>query len=162
MRHTRMPGGDTWGSQVAFHRERLQLTQQQAAERIGVTRKTISRWESGKFKPDTMEGAAHAARMLGIDFQLAMRLTGFSLPETELVEDPYAWVRELGLDPESRVVRRILELPIPDELMLETLRQERENQIKDEERRLAGVEALGRALEQTTQPQPQPREQASN
>ena len=40
------------GARIKAARERVHLTQEQLAERIGVSNKTISKWETGKCMPD--------------------------------------------------------------------------------------------------------------
>lgn len=43
---------DKIGKYIAYNRKNRGLTQQQLAEKLGVTNKTISRWETGKYMPD--------------------------------------------------------------------------------------------------------------
>ncbi|BFH59618.1 helix-turn-helix transcriptional regulator [Paenibacillus azoreducens] len=50
---------------IKMNRARLQLTQEQLAERIGVTRKTINTIENGKFIPSTVL-AIKLAKVFGI------------------------------------------------------------------------------------------------
>ena len=40
------------GSYIARKRREKNLTQEQLAERLGVSNKTISKWENGKYMPD--------------------------------------------------------------------------------------------------------------
>ena len=40
------------GSFIAFNRKKKGYTQEQLAEKLGVTNKTISRWENGHYMPD--------------------------------------------------------------------------------------------------------------
>ena len=43
---------DKIGKFIALTRKNNGLTQEQLAEKLGVTNKTISRWETGKYMPD--------------------------------------------------------------------------------------------------------------
>ena len=40
------------GKYIATCRKNLKLTQEQLAEKLGITSKSISRWENGKTMPD--------------------------------------------------------------------------------------------------------------
>lgn len=40
------------GAFIAFNRKKKEYTQEQLAEKLGVTNKTISRWENGHYMPD--------------------------------------------------------------------------------------------------------------
>ena len=40
------------GAFIAVNRKKKGLTQEQLGERLGVTNKTISRWENGNYMPD--------------------------------------------------------------------------------------------------------------
>ena len=42
----------TVGSIIKHHRKEKNLTQEQLAEKLGVSNKTISKWENGKCMPD--------------------------------------------------------------------------------------------------------------
>lgn len=54
----------TIGESIRYHRKRLNLTQNQLAERLNVTAQAISRWENGKGLPD-ISMAVPLARALG-------------------------------------------------------------------------------------------------
>ena len=41
-----------FGDLLCYTRKQLGLTQKQLGERLGVTNKTVSRWETGKYMPD--------------------------------------------------------------------------------------------------------------
>ena len=41
-----------FGDLLCYTRKQLGLTQEQLGERLGVTNKTVSRWETGKYMPD--------------------------------------------------------------------------------------------------------------
>jgi DNA-binding XRE family transcriptional regulator len=141
------PGSDTpattWHSLVRGNRERLQMTQDRLAELLSVSRKTISRWENSTYTPETMETALRAIKILGIDREIGLRAAGFGVDEGQQ-PDPYAWVREMGLDPNNRVVRYILNANISDGLRMAALKRERELQLQDEQRRLETAEWLFR------------------
>jgi putative transcriptional regulator len=55
------------------HRARHQLTQEQLAERVGVTRKTINTVETGRFVPSTVL-ALKLARALGVAVEQLFQL----------------------------------------------------------------------------------------
>ena len=40
------------GANVHYYRRKCKLTQEQLAERFGVSRRTVSRWETGSNMPD--------------------------------------------------------------------------------------------------------------
>ena len=40
------------GAFIAMNRKKKEYTQEQLAEKLGVTNKTISRWENGHYMPD--------------------------------------------------------------------------------------------------------------
>lgn len=138
MRPSDDPAGDTWGSQIRFHRTRLQLTQDDLAKQLGVALKTVSRWENRNARPESYDTAVAAIYLLGMDRESGLRLAGFGPERADQPEaDPYAFVREMGLDPANRVVRRILHMPgISDSFRESLLRREKVNQDRDEQRRL--------------------------
>lgn len=136
MRHTEEAESDSWGTLVRRHRERHQLTQQQLADRVGMTRESIGRHESGKLRP-SYETAVAIIRELGIDRDLGLRIAGYG---HDAAPDPYAHVREMGLDPNGRVVRRILALDVDETFRMRLLRRERELQLRDEQQRLEDLE----------------------
>lgn len=131
---------DTWGSLVRFNRERLGLTQQQLADRLGLSRKTIQRWEGTGAKPDAIALAIATIKVLGMDREAGLLTAGYAAAEGELEPDPYAYVRAMGLDPNGRVVRRILTMDISDGVRMAALRREKELQVLEEQRRLEDLE----------------------
>lgn len=136
-----MVGQDTWGTLVRRNRLRLELSQERLAQKVGVSLKTINRHEKQGVKPDTYELAEALIRVLGIDPEIGFRAAGYGPRQTEPDPDPYAWVRAMGLDPNGRVVRRILHMNgISEDLRLRALRRERELQLRDEQRRLDDLE----------------------
>ena len=44
------------GSRIAANRKRLKLTQEQLAEKLGVTPQAVSKWENDQSCPDTKVG----------------------------------------------------------------------------------------------------------
>lgn len=114
------------------------MTQQQLAEALGLTRESIGRWESGKLRP-SYDAAVAAIRVLGIDREQGLAVAGYGADGTA-EPDPYAYVREMGLDPNNRVVRRILALDVDEEFRMRMLRRERQLQIRDEQARLDDLE----------------------
>ena len=40
------------GKFIALNRKKLNMTQEELGNKIGVSRKTVSRWETGKYMPD--------------------------------------------------------------------------------------------------------------
>lgn len=53
------------GSKIARKRKELGLTQTEFAERLSVTRQTVSRWEAGSVMPD-IDKIANIAAILGV------------------------------------------------------------------------------------------------
>ena len=52
------------GSYIARKRREQNLTQEQLAEQLGVSNKTISKWDNGKFMPDTASLSHSATRSM--------------------------------------------------------------------------------------------------
>lgn len=142
MRHTGDQSQDTWGASVRRNRVRLQKTQDELAKALRVALKTISRWENRNARPESYDTAVAAIKFLGMDHDEGLRLAGFGPREPDAtIPDPYAHVREMGLDPMNVVVQRILQMPaISDELRESMLRRERRLQAEDEQRRLRDLE----------------------
>lgn len=130
---------DTWGSLVLTNRRRLQMTQEDVAEKLGISVRGLSRWENDTAKPGTIDLARKAIKLLGIDANRGLWASGYG-DDTGDEPDPYAYVRAMGLDPNGRVVRRILSLDISQELRLEALKRERQLQLRDEQQRLDDLE----------------------
>ena len=60
------------GEKIARARKRCGLTQEQLAERLDVTRQSVSRWESGAAFPE-MEKMVRLARLLGVSCDYLLR-----------------------------------------------------------------------------------------
>lgn len=139
MRHNDDAARDSWATLVRRNRERLQMSQQQLADALGIKRETVSRWESGKLARPAYDTAVAAIRALGIDRTEGLRVAGYA--EGDEQPDPYAYVREMGLDPSNRVVRRILNLAgVSEEFRMRALRREKQMQLRDEQARLDALE----------------------
>lgn len=54
------------GEVLRAHRERCKMTQELVAEKIGVSRQAVSKWESGATEPST-SNLIKVARLYGID-----------------------------------------------------------------------------------------------
>ena len=54
------------GEVLRSHRERCKMTQELVAEKIGVSRQAVSKWESGTAEPST-SNLIKVARLYGID-----------------------------------------------------------------------------------------------
>ena len=57
-----MPGKDTAARSIKAARVMADMTQEEAAERIGVSRKTLSDWENGTVLSMSMASAINMAR----------------------------------------------------------------------------------------------------
>lgn len=75
---------DKIGKFIALNRKNKGLTQEQLAEKLGVTNKTISRWETGKYMPD-LSLLKPLSDELGIT--LNELLSGKKLEEGKIVEN---------------------------------------------------------------------------
>ena len=60
------------GNKLAEARKRQNLTQEQLAERLGVTRQAVSRWESDAAYPET-DKIVRMARLLGVSCDYLLR-----------------------------------------------------------------------------------------
>ena len=70
---TSPPGGERLVNTLRLERARHALTQEQLAERVGVTRKTINTVERGVFVPSTVL-ALKLARVLGVSVEELFQL----------------------------------------------------------------------------------------
>ncbi len=63
-----------FGELLQLLRKRQKLNQKQLAERIGVSRETISLWERGEYKPETDKFLYELVRVLGLTEQEQQQL----------------------------------------------------------------------------------------
>ena len=75
---------DKIGKFIALNRKNKGLTQEQLAERLGVTNKTVSRWETGKYMPD-LSLLKQLSEELGIT--LNELLSGEKIEKEKIVEN---------------------------------------------------------------------------
>ena len=75
---------DKIGKFIALNRKNKELTQEQLAEKLGVTNKTVSRWETGKYMPD-LSLLKPLSEELGIT--LNELLSGEKIEEQKIVEN---------------------------------------------------------------------------
>jgi len=138
MRNTSPRESGTWATFVREAREAALISQIELARRIGVERTTVWRWENKDQLPDTATVAASVARALKLDQDEALRLAGFTVgvPEPEPESDDDRLVRSFGLDPASRIVRKIMGGPWDTAMKRRMLRREREWADKAEAERL--------------------------
>lgn len=71
------------GAVIALHRKRLAMTQEQLAERVGVSPPAVSKWETSASCPDVAL-LAHIARALGTDVNALLSFT-VTLSQAELL-----------------------------------------------------------------------------
>lgn len=91
----------TIGASIRYHRKRLNLTQAQLAERVGVSAQAVSKWENEAGLPD-ISMAVPLARALGITTDELLRF-GERYREFELL-----WEKELrtpGDDDAQRLLK---------------------------------------------------------
>ena len=67
------------GSRIAGKRKDLGMTQQEFADKLSVTRQTVSRWEAGTVMPD-IEKIADIAEYLGVSCDYLLRGVGGEEP----------------------------------------------------------------------------------
>ncbi|MBR4693052.1 MAG: helix-turn-helix transcriptional regulator [Oscillospiraceae bacterium] len=102
------------GEQIAFYRKRKRMTQEQLGEALGVTNRTVSKWEAGVSSPgiDLVPALASA---LGISLDSLFGIEGKEEPNelSALIRDAvFAAVREI-LPP---AVENALQESLPDHL----------------------------------------------
>lgn len=108
MSHVRNTGdrsSGNWAAYVRSHREVAGMSQGALASKIEVTRQTINRWESGRYRPDSADHVVRFAHVVGVDPSDALVAAGF-LPEA---------IAEIGARERRRVAARESASPIePD------------------------------------------------
>jgi len=72
-------GNYSLGNNLKVHRARKNLTQEELAERVGVTRPTINFIENGRFVPSTLL-ALKIARIFEVPFEEVFFLESLSQP----------------------------------------------------------------------------------
>lgn len=92
------------GSFIAELRKEQNLTQEQLAEKLGVSNRSISRWENGNTMPDYAL-LHHLAAVLGVT--LADLLAGQRLSENTRVEDCVRLALELAAQEKDRLRRSL-------------------------------------------------------
>ena len=65
----------TFGNRILELRQRCGLSQRELAEKVGVTNKAVSKWETGKAKPTT-NGLRKLAALFGVDVEELLCLKG--------------------------------------------------------------------------------------
>lgn len=141
MRHNLPDVSDDWATLIKTHRLQNKMSQQRLADLTKVSRETVSRWETTKQTPENGETVDLVVKALPtLDRETAFRAARLLPADPSDVPDPYAYVRAMGLDPNGRVVRRILSLDLSDRVRMAALRREKELQVLEEQRRLEDLE----------------------
>lgn len=91
-------GGMVSGDLLSEARRRAGLTQDQLAERVGVPRQQISRWERGSVKP-SLERLGEVIRACGLDLAFSIVRGDVDGHDRALIE------RRLDMTPAERVAR---------------------------------------------------------
>ncbi|WP_232501797.1 helix-turn-helix domain-containing protein [Eggerthella sp. YY7918] len=69
------------GANIQSRRKVLGLTQEQLAERLGVSRQTVTKWETGETSPDLANAGALAEALdVSLDALVAYEARGMGLP----------------------------------------------------------------------------------
>ena len=72
----------TLGKRIAYHRKRLGMTQEQLAQRVGVSAQAVSKWETGTADPTTSNLLA-LAKLFGVSAEELLRSVEERVPERE-------------------------------------------------------------------------------
>lgn len=117
----------TWATMVRDARAQLQLSQQALADRVGVDRTTVWRWENKNQRPDTLEIAERAIAVLNLNRDAALIATRYLTADPKAIVQPPPDPRLRGLSPNDRVVQHIMTAPVTErqrEVMLNRRRQQ--------------------------------------
>lgn len=88
VRNTSGPGRDRWATLVGRAREAAGLTKVAMAQRIGVDRATITRWEQGVTRPESADVVQRVADLLGLDLDEALAAAGLRPSEERRQQQP--------------------------------------------------------------------------
>lgn len=134
-------GVESWATIVQLAMDGMGLDENGLAAAIGTNRTTVWRWLHRGKRPANVPTVQRFAAATGVDLNRCLRAAGFAPVAEAVDEDPFAYVREMGLDPNNAVVRKILGIPgISEDMRMALLRRERELQIMDERRRLQDLD----------------------
>lgn len=87
-------------------RTTAKLTQAEAADRVGVSSKTVERWEAGKHEPPASELAVYVRAIGGEVGELLRRLVDEDAP---LTDEDQSWFASLSPE-QKRKARALLEV----------------------------------------------------
>lgn len=108
---------NTWGAYVAANRNKARLSQPALAERLGVPRSTIYRWERGETRPRSPEVVQRMAELLRLPLDEALTAAGLRPATDEVAPTP-----AMRLDPDVMELQRILDDPTTPETTRERIR----------------------------------------
>lgn len=78
---------NTWAAYVRAARETARLSQAAVADKMGINRNTVGRWELGRFAPDRPEDVVAFAQAVGVDPEEALTAAGYR-PTIEAPTEP--------------------------------------------------------------------------
>jgi transcriptional regulator with XRE-family HTH domain len=104
------------GERILFARKELSLTQQELAEKCGVTRVAVTRWETNKATP--IYHVSVLASSLNVSTEWLLK--GYPVSENDLRLDRRLAVKILGQNPDD--YEEAIELDDDDRKMMETTR----------------------------------------
>lgn len=138
MSDRRVAPGAGWAAYAQHAREAAGLTKTELARRIGVDRMTVTRWESGRFRPDKATDVAMFARATGCPTDEALAAAGFR-PGVAAPAEP-----SRTPDPELDRIRQSKLSPAAKARLIQRITERRQ---REEAQRLADLEDLIRAQE---------------